>query len=153
MSLPANGTFTNYPTLVETLPPLVRQQRKLERQIAPLSPLVEEEKACRKQIDALLLAAGLAKSEAVTCLGYDVTHCERDGSSRLNQVVVVEKLIAGGVDKDFALQVLKDSTESGEPAQWATVKPSKGASVRAPELPAKVITKNSRAMRRMREAS
>jgi len=122
--------YTAYAALVD-LPPLVRKQRRLEAQIAPVAPLVDVEKALRKQIDARLLAAGLKKGEGVTCLGYDVLHCERKGESWLNPDTIVALLVAGGVDQGFALKVLIDSTETGDPAKWATVKPSKGSKVRA----------------------
>lgn len=128
----APGTYADYPALAEALPPLVRKQRRLEAQIVPLAQLLEDEKTLRKQIDDLLVAAGLQKSESVTCLGYDVTHCGRDGQSKLNPEMIIAKLVTAGVDHDLVVQVLTDSTETGDPAVWATVKPSKGAKVRIP---------------------
>lgn len=123
--------YTTYGALAD-LPPLVRKQRRLEKKIVPLAPLVDQEKALRKQIDELLVAAGLTTSgEGVTCLGYDVLHNQRAGHSALNPEKIVALLVAGGVDQAFALKVLVDSTETGDPAKWATVKPSKGAQVRA----------------------
>jgi hypothetical protein len=123
--------FTEYDTLEETLPPLVRKQRRLEAQIVLLVPLAEEEKALRKEIDGLLLKAGLTKGEGVTCLGYDVLHNERKGQSSLNATKIVQLLVAGGVDEGFVLKVLIDSTDTADDPQWATVKPSKGSKVRA----------------------
>lgn len=105
------------------LGPLVRKQRRLEKQIAPLEELQAKEEACRKDIDAILLEAGFASGERVKVLGYDVTHNERRGRTSLN----VDKLRGAGVaeiDIQFA-------TEIGQPAKFATVKPAKGATVRA----------------------
>lgn len=113
------------------LPPLVRKQRTLEGKIVPIAPLIEEEKAVRAEIDALLVAAGLTVSgEGVTCSGYDVQHNGRKGQSRLNADILTEQLVAAGVDRDLVLSILIDSTETGDPSAWATVKPSKGAKVR-----------------------
>jgi len=128
----ATGTFTNHPTLVEPLPPLVRKQRRLAGRIAVVAQDVKDEKITREQIDALLVAAGLKKSDVVTCAGYDVRHNERDGQSAINADKVTEQLVAAGVDRDLVVQVLVDSTETGEPAKFATVTPSKGAKVRSP---------------------
>lgn len=127
------GTFIQYPSLIDTLPPLVRKQRRLEAKIAPVEPLIDVEKALRKEIDALLKGAGLGKGELVTCRGYDVTRCERKGNSSLNPEKIIARLVAGGVDQGFALKVLIDSTETADPSSWATVKPSKGSQVRAPQ--------------------
>jgi hypothetical protein len=135
----STGTYTQYPTLVEALPPLVRKQRRLERKLAAVAEDEKDEKAVRAQIDQLLLAAGLQKSELVTCAGYDVQHNERDGRSSLNPEMVSAQLIAAGVAPELVAQVIMDSTETGHPALFCTVKPSKGAQVRAPqERPATV---------------
>lgn len=123
------GTYTQYPALAP-LPALVRRQRRLEGKIAPLAPLVEDEKAVRKEIDALLLTAGLGKGDSVTCHGYDVTHVERVGTSRLNQDVLILNLVAAGVDQQLVIEMLAASTETGDPSMWATVKPTKGSTVR-----------------------
>lgn len=128
------GTYTQYPQL-DGLPPLVRQQRTLERQILPLAQHVLDEKAVRASIDALLIAAGIAKGEGVTCNGYDVTHIERAGTSRLNGDVLTESLVHAGVDRLLVTSAISASTETGDPSTWATVKPCKGASVRAPVAP------------------
>lgn len=130
-STSAAGTFRQYPSLVTSLPPLVRKQRRLEGKIAPLSPLVEEEKAVRTEIDALLVAAGLGKGDQVTCAGYDVTHVERAGTRRLNQDLLILKLVAAGLKQPLVVELLAASTETGDPFTWSTVKPSKGAKVRA----------------------
>jgi hypothetical protein len=126
------GPYTDFPALQKALPPLVREQRRLEALIAPVLPLIEPEKDVRKRIDALLLAAGIAKGESVSCLGYDVTHCARAGNETLNPETIVSLLVAAGVERDLVDQVLKDSTETADNAQWATVKPSKGSKVRPP---------------------
>jgi len=136
----ATGTFTQYPSLVEPLPPLVRKQRRLEGQIAKVSQAVKDEKAIRGEIDQLLVAAGLEKSDLVTCAGYDVQHHERDGRATLNAERVTAELVAAGVDPELVAQILMDSTEAGAPALFATVKPSKGARVRTPEQPEKAGT-------------
>lgn len=124
------GTYTQYPALAP-LPALVRKQRRLEKKIAPIEPLIEDEKAVRKEIDQLLLACKFGRGEGVTCYGYDVTHRDRKGQSSLNPDKIVEQLVAKGVDRALVLRVLAASTETGDPAQWAEVKPSKGAKVRA----------------------
>ncbi len=136
----ATGTFTQYPSLVEALPPLVRQQRRLEAKLAKVAQDEKDEKAVRGQIDQLLIAAGLQKSDVVTCAGYDVKHNERDGQSSLNRDKITEQLIAAGVAPELVAQVLMDSTETGAPSLFCTVRPSKGAQVRAPqEAPATVL--------------
>jgi hypothetical protein len=119
--------FTAYPALVTALPPLVRKQRRLEGKIAPLAPLVDEEKACRKDIDALLIAAEV---DGVTCLGYDVAHVERKGTERLNHEAFIARRVARGDDRATLELDLAASTETGDPSCWATVKPSKGSKVR-----------------------
>ncbi len=126
----ASGTFNQYPSLIDPLPPLVRKQRRLEATLAAVAQDEKDEKAVRQEIDRLLLAAGLTKSESVTCAGYDVKHNERDGQSSINGDKVTEQLVAAGVDRDLVLKVLVDSTEKGEPAKFATVQPSRGAKVR-----------------------
>src|SRR5678816_1889789 len=127
--MPDTGTFTTHPALAP-LPPLVRKQRTLEAKILPLAPLVEDEKALRHDIDVLLLAAGLASNDSVTCNGYDVGHHERQGTRRLNQDMLAEQLVAAGLDRDVVTRMIVDCTETGDPALWATVKPCKGAHVR-----------------------
>lgn len=129
----ATGTFTRYPALVLTLPPLVRQQRRLAARIAAVADAVKEEKAVRAEIDGHLVTAGLAKSEVVTCAGYDVRHNEKAGSSAINEVKLTEKLVAAGVNRELVDDVIKESTETGQPSVYATVTPSKGAKVSAPE--------------------
>jgi hypothetical protein len=125
------GTFTNFPSLVEPLPPLVRKQRRLEATIVAVAQAVKDEKAVRAEIDLLLVAAGLKKSELVTCLGYDVIHNEKKGQSSLNSDTLTELLVAAGVDRALVDQTLIASTETGDPSKFCTVKPSKGAKVRA----------------------
>lgn len=125
--MPAAGTYLRYPSLVDPLPPLVRKQRRLEESIVPLAALSADEKAVRGEIDALLVAAG---TDSVTCLGYDCTHIERKGTSRLNQDQLILKLVAAGLAERLVLEIVAASTEIGDPSAWATVKPSKGAKVR-----------------------
>jgi hypothetical protein len=121
--------YTRYPALAE-LPALVRKQRRLEAKIAPITPLIEEEKAVRKDIDARLVTAGFASNEGVACLGYDVVHHERKGQRAINEDTLIEQLVALGVERKKAQKAIADSTETGDPSTWATVKPSKGAKVR-----------------------
>jgi len=118
------------------LPPLVRKQRRLEAQIVSLAQVVKDEKALRQEIDALLIAAEIAPGDLVTCIGYDVRHKTRAGSSSLNEDVLTEQLVAAGVARELIEAVILASTETGDPAFWAEVKPSKGAAVRVPR-PAK----------------
>ena len=127
------GTFTRYPALVHALPPLIKQQRRLAARIASVADAVIDEKAVRADIDVLLIAAGLTKSEVVTCAGYDVRHHEKAGSTSINRDTLTELLVAAGVDRGFVEQVLVNSTDTGHPSVYATVTPSKGATVRPPE--------------------
>lgn len=126
----ATGTFLEYPSLVHALPPLVRKQRRLEQKIAPLPPWVEEEKALRAEIDALLRIAGLKQKDSVTCNGYDVTRRGQKGRSTINGVKLLEQLVAAKLDRAVAATIILDSTDTGDPSSWAEVKPSKGAKVR-----------------------
>lgn len=129
--------YTAFSALAD-LPALVRLQRRLEAQITPLAPLVEDEKAVRSQIDDLLVKAGIAKGDGVTCLGYDVVHNERNGQSRLNGDKLALQLRNRGLDAHDIALVIAMSTETGEPSSFATVKPGKGSVVRAPKpVPAK----------------
>lgn len=123
-------SYARHPALKTALPPLVRKQRRLETQIAPIEPLLEQEKAVRKEIDALLLKAGLAKGDTVTCLGYDVTHRERRGAESINETTLVNELEKLGLSVDAALSAIKASLDKADDPQWAEVKPSKGAKVR-----------------------
>lgn len=122
MRKPATGTYTTYPALAD-LPALVRLQRRLEAKIAPLEPLMALEKDVRDQINALLLKAGFAKGEGVTCAGYDVVHHERAGRTTLN----ADTLRANGVPEID----IRFATEVGKASSFATVRPMKGAKVRA----------------------
>lgn len=123
------GTYLAHPTL-DGLPVLVRKQRTLEATIAAIAEDVDEEKRLRQAIDLLLIGAGIAPGEGVTCNGYDVTHHSRVGSSRLDQDQLVRLLVADGVDPDWLSETLVDCTIVGEPPLWATVKPMKGSQVR-----------------------
>lgn len=109
--------------LVSRLKPLVTLQRRLEKQLVPLEALQAKEADVRKHIDEILLANGFASGDRVRVGGYDVTHNERKGRTSLN----ADKLRGAGVaDIDIAF-----ATETGKPSQFATVKPAKGATVRA----------------------
>lgn len=121
--------YTRFPSL-RGLPALVRKQRRLETKIAPIVPLIDVEKGVRKSIDELLVVAGFIRGEGVTCLGYDVVHRDRKGQSSLNADKLTEQLVAAGVKRELVLQAITASTETGDPAQWAEVKPSKGSKVR-----------------------
>lgn len=123
------GTFTAHPEL-GGLPPLVRKQRTLEAKILPLAPLVEDEKLVRQAIDVLLIKAGIAKGDHVTCNGYDVAHTGRKGQESLNAEALGILLVLGGVDPEFVDFAVATCTETADPSFWATVKPSKGAKVR-----------------------
>ncbi len=125
------GTFNQYPLLVGELPRLVRRQRRLERQIASIGDAIAVEKQTRQQIDELLVGVGLKKGEHVTCLGFDVTHNERDGRDSINEERLLALLEAAGLDAEYAADLVKAATDDGKDAKFATVRPSKGAAVRA----------------------
>lgn len=129
---PVPGTYAQFPMLRAHLPALIRLQRKLADQLAPLDALQADEKDVRAQILALLDADGIAPGDRVTCLGYDVLSRTRAGVDRLNPDVATEQFVAGGVARDFVDEVFAASTTTGDPAFWAEVKPTKGAAVRAP---------------------
>jgi hypothetical protein len=135
------GTFLQYPAL-DSLPTLLRLQRTLKAKLCASiaksdparwegQPYVELEKATRKEIDALLVKAGLtARGEFVTCNGFAATHRGRDGQAALNQDKAVEQLVELGVDCEAVLGVFQACTDGGEPSTWAEVRPVKGAKVR-----------------------
>lgn len=126
------GAYTKFAALRRKLPDLVKEQRTLEARIAPILPDVDREKEVRKEIDALLLKAGVGKSEAVQCDGYDVVHNERAGQERLDQAQLLEQLEAEfKVPRDKGTELLAACTKRDDPAKFATVKPSKGAKVKA----------------------
>ena len=125
------GPFTDHPSLVEPLPPLVRKQRRLEAKLAAVAQAEIDEKAIRAQIDRLLLVAGCQKGDVVQCLGYDVMHFENAGRSTINTDTLTAQLTAAGLNPELVTQIIKASTDVGSPAVYCTVKPSKGAKVRA----------------------
>lgn len=130
MSAPL-APFDRFPALKTTLPPLVRKQRRLEKKMLPLKPLIEQDKDIRGQIDARLVAAGFTLSNTgVTCLGYDVKHNTRKGNTTLNTEAAEILLVLGGVDPEFVDFVLTTCTETGKPSAWASVEAPKGATVR-----------------------
>jgi len=120
MSLPT-GTFLAFPGLFN-LPALVRKQRKLEKELEPLTLLAKEEKATRDAIDVLLVAAGFASNEGVSCNGYDVTHHARAGNSYISR----DLLLSNGVD----VETIDQCVDRYDTSYSATVKPTKGAAVR-----------------------
>ncbi|HEV8474574.1 MAG TPA: hypothetical protein VGR82_17485 [Methylomirabilota bacterium] len=156
-----SNTYRRHARLVDTLPPLVRKQRRLAAKLAPLEDLIEQDKSLRKNIDALITACGYAKGEGVTCLGYDVVHREREGNTSYDVVllgsILVEKLVALGVARDdvgtpgdpksdpptppsadyvpgaetFVVEMIAMVRSKGDTSKWAEVKPMKGAKVRA----------------------
>lgn len=147
----ANNTYRRHPQLVDTLPKAVRKQRRLAADLAPLETLLEKEKVARKDIDALLAAAGYTKrGEGVTCLGYNVVHRERDGNISydvgLLAPILIERLVALGMPREdngpkdaedyqagavsFVLDAIAQVRSQGDTAKWAEVKPMKGAKVR-----------------------
>jgi hypothetical protein len=123
--------FTAYASLVEPLPPLVRKQRRLEAKLAAVVQTAIDEKAVRAEIDALLVAAGLQKGDVVTCLGYDIRHNVNAARSTINPETLVVQLVAAGLNQELVAKIVQASTETGSAAVYCTVKPSKGAKVRA----------------------
>jgi hypothetical protein len=109
------GAFTAFPKLAD-LPRLVRKQRRLEAKIAPLEPLVDQEKVVRKTIDALLVDAGVGKSEGVECLGYEVCHNERAGASFINPDKLVLLLTGAGFTEADAAAAIAWLQDPGTPA-------------------------------------
>jgi hypothetical protein len=122
-------TYARFPALSDALPPLVRKQRRLEATIALVIP-IEQEMQLRKDIDTLLATAGLARNDAVTCLGYDVTRRGQNGRSAICEDTLIEPLVVAGLARQTVLDTIKAATKTGEPSAWAEVKPSKGARVR-----------------------
>jgi len=127
----ASGTYLGYPSLVDALPPLVRRQRRYAKQIATVAQAVKDEKLVRADIDALLVIAGLHKGDVVTVGGYDVRHHERDGSSAINPDILTSLLVAEGIEPALVAEAIQASIETGASSLFATVTPTKGASVRA----------------------
>lgn len=128
----ASGSFRQYPALAP-LPPLVRKQRRLSARIASLDKTVDDEKAVRADIDALLVEAGICAGQGVTCLGYDVQHNEREGRSVINPDKLTALLVLAGVDEACVADAIAGATERGKPAVYATVAPMKGARVINPK--------------------
>lgn len=124
------GSFLKFAKLAE-LPTLVRKQQRLVRKMAPLEPLVEQEKAVRKDIDALLVDVGVGKGEAVECVGFEVAHNERAGQAFINQDKLVLLLAGAGFTGQDMAGAMAWVTDAYAPSSFATVKPLKGAKVRA----------------------
>jgi len=129
---PADGTYLQHRTLVDGgLPFFVRRQRRLEARLLPFAPLVLLEKACRADIDTLLMAAGFtANNTGVTCAGYDVLHNHRDGRTSLDRETLKAQLLAAGVHEQIIDDAIAVSTDTGDPSNYALVRPMKGAKVR-----------------------
>lgn len=123
------GTFTDYAGL-EMLPRLVRQQRTLARRLADMAQDEKDEKAVRVEILALLEAAGIKAKGSVTCIGYEVIHSTRAGQSWISPELVLELLVAAGVERELVAEVITKATVDGTPSKFATVRPEKGAKVR-----------------------
>lgn len=102
---------------------LVKRQRRLERAVAKLEKLAAREKATRDEIDALLVRHGFKHGEGVTCIGYDVVHHERAGRTYID---AGRLRLAGVSEIDIAF-----ATQTGKSSTFATVRPMKGAEVRA----------------------
>jgi hypothetical protein len=117
----------------------VRRQQRLDRIIGPLErelePLVAQEKSLRKQIDTLLVAAGLGHLDRVTVNGFEVTHNKRKGVERLDQDVLALFLTAHGVDGELVAEAICQATDTGDDVIFATVRPEKGAAVVRRRLP------------------
>jgi len=128
--MPMTAPHTRYPALKTALPPLVRKQRTAAGKIAKVAPAVEDDERLRKEIDALLLTAGLEKSDVVTCMGYDVRHNERDGQARISPEMLTAYLTAMEWEPADIAAILTGVTQIGKVAQFATVTPTKGAKVR-----------------------
>lgn len=122
------------------LPTLVKRQRRLEGQIAPLAhklePLTVKEKETRQAIDGLLVKAGFENLDTVEVGAYDVTHYTRAGQSKLNGDTLLGILLEGGVDREFAEQAIAQATETADDVRFCLVKPRKGtrAVVRSAQL-------------------
>ncbi len=127
------GTITRYLSLVQTIPPLLKKQRRLAARIATMAEAVKAEREVRAEMDGHLVTAGLGKGEVVTCDGYDIRHNEKAGSSSINETKLAEMFVAAGVTRELVDDVIKESTEIGKPSVYATVIPSKGAKVQRPE--------------------
>jgi hypothetical protein len=112
------------------LPTLVKRQRRLEGQIAPLAnklePLVAKEKATRQAIDGLLLAAGFENLDTVEVGAYDVTHYTRAGQSKLNGDTLLGILVEAGVDRELVEDAIVEATETADDVKFCGVKPQKG---------------------------
>jgi hypothetical protein len=137
------GTFLKIARLRKSnLPDLVQEQRTLEAAIAPhaaaiLKPLkpgvpslVDQEKAKRKEIDALLVKAGLKNTELVTVNGYEVVHYSRAGLESVNIEKLAALLEAHGMDPLLVAQLVADATETAADVEYALVKVPKGAKVK-----------------------
>jgi len=125
-----SGSYTRYPALAD-LPPLVRRQRKFEALLGNEDgAYADQEKAVRKQIDSLLVDAGLVQGDVVTCNGYDVVRRGQKGRSSINVERLVESLVNAGLERASVLSLVLSATDTGDPSSWAEVKPSAGAKVR-----------------------
>lgn len=125
------GAYTTFRAFVG-LAALVRKQRRLEAKLGDdHGSFADQDKAVRKEIDALLVAAGFASGDGVTCVGYEVIHRTQKGRSAINETTLTGKLVALGLPGDAVATAIRTSLDTGEPAAWAEVRPVKGAKVRA----------------------
>lgn len=112
------------------LPTLVRRQRRLEAQIAPLEaalePLAAKEKATRQAIDALLVSAGFENLDTVQVGAYDVTHYVRAGQSKIDGATLRRLLVEAGVDGELVDDVIAKATDTAADVKFCAVKPQKG---------------------------
>lgn len=120
----ASGTFTNHPTLIKVLPPLVKKQRALAQKIAVDPQDVKDEKAVRADIDALLVTAQFTNGDTVTCDGAVITHHVRAGSARLDPEPV-EAYLVSTVGQAAADNLITAWTITGPAAVYCSVKESK----------------------------
>jgi hypothetical protein len=125
------GQYTKFRQLVD-LGPLVRKQRTLAAKLGDdKGSYADQDKAVRKDIDALLVKAGLASGDGVVCNGYEVVHRTQKGRTSISEVTLTAALVALGLAADVVAKAIADSLETGDPSAWAEVNPAKHAKVRA----------------------
>jgi len=125
MAVPT-GTYLAFPALRTALSPLMRKERGYARRIAAVQSTVEKLKKNHAELDALLLLAGLKKSELVTWGPWDVRHNERAGQVSHDMVGLAVDLVAEGVPLERVKAIFKAREETGKPALFVTVTRTKG---------------------------
>jgi hypothetical protein len=131
LPLETSDTYLRFPVLVgRELPKKVRKLRKLQAQCATLEALDSERKALSKDVDGDLAAAGLARNDLVTCLGYEVIRRGKAGTKTISVDVLREVLVAKGMDGAVIDSVIALATKEGDPSSWAELRVPKGAKVR-----------------------